>query len=165
MRLWLAVFVMFVLAPPVSAGEVVSDISPAELKTQLQGWGYEVFAHEDEKDRPQLLVSSTTDESKGFAIRLIGCTPEDAMFMQKRCDGYEFRAYIKPGFAIKEKVYADWNREFGHTRAFVKEDVPRLAWRINVKGGVTWANVHASTDLWRKELAAYIDHLDASVMD
>ena len=165
MRVWLTVFVLMVLALPVRAENVLNTLSPAELKTQLQGWGYEVFAHEDEQDRPQLLVSSTTDDAKGFAIRLIDCAPEDSMFMKKRCDGFEFRAYIKPGFTIKDKVYADWNREFGHTRAFVKEAVPRLAWRINVKGGVTWANVRASVDLWRKELAAYIDHLDASVMD
>ena len=85
--------------------------------------------------------------------------------MQKRCDGFEFRAYVKPGFPIKNKVYADWNREFGHTRAFVKEDVPRLAWRVYVTGGVMWANVRTLVDLWRKELTAYIDHLDASVMD
>jgi len=169
MRLWLAVFVVLVSVQPVWAEDVIGDVSPAELKSQLEGWGYKVFAHEDEQDRPQLLVSSANDpgspERKGFAMRLIGCVPEDAVFMQKRCDGFEFRAYVKPGFPIKDKVYADWNREFGHTRAFVKEGVPRLAWRIYVTGGVTWANIHGSVDIWRKELMAYIDHLDASVMD
>ena len=165
MRMWLAIFVTMILAFPVRAEDVFGDLSPAELKVHLQDWGYQVFAHEDEQDRPQLLVNHASDETKGFAIRLIGCAPEDVMFMQKRCDGFAFRAYIKPGFPIKDKVYAEWNREFGHTRAFVEEDVPRLAWRISVQGGVTWANIHASVDIWGNELTAYIDHLDASVMD
>ncbi|HEY9079903.1 hypothetical protein [Magnetovibrio sp.] len=166
-RLGFAVLMLF--AAPVAAEDMRVDMSPAELKTQLESWGYKVFAHEDEEDRPQLLVSSPTDqgveERKGFAMRMSGCAPEDAMFMQKRCDGFEFRAYIKPGFPIKDKVYADWNRDLGRTRAFVEDDVPRLAWFVNVKNGVSWANIRASVDIWRKDLAAYIEHLDASVMD
>jgi len=168
MRLLFAAAVLM-FAPSAWSGDVVNDVSPAELKAQLEGWGYEVFAHEDEKDRPQLLVGSANDpggaERRGFAMRMMACVPQDALFMDRRCDGFEFRAYLTPGFPIKDKVYADWNRDVGHARAFVKQGHPRLAWRVNVKGGVSWANIRASVGIWRKELAAYFDHLDASVLD
>lgn len=168
MRL-LIVAAVLMYAPFAWSGDVVSDVSPAELKTQMEGWGYEVFAHEDEKDRPQLLVSSASDlgsaERKGFAMRMMDCIPEDTMFMQRRCDGFEFRAYLTPGFPIKDKVYADWNRDVGFSRAFVKEGHPRLAWRVNLMGGVSWDNIRVSVEIWRKELVAYFDHLDASVLD
>jgi len=168
MRLLFAA-VVFMYAPFAWSGDLVSDVSPAELKAQLEGWGYEVFAHEDEEDRPQLLVSDASDlgsaERKGFAMRMMGCRPEEAMFMLRRCDGFEFRAYLTPGFPIKDKVYADWNRDVGHTRAFVKDGHPRLAWRVNLEGGVSWDHVRVSVEIWHKELAAYFDHLDASVLD
>jgi len=161
--------VLMLVSWPAAAENVVRDISPAELKAQLETWGYQVFAHEDEEDRPQLLVNDTADdaapEHKGMAMRMTGCVPEDAPFYDRRCDGYEFRAYLTPGFPIKDKVYADWNRDFGHTRAFIKEGHPRLAWRVSLAGGVTWDHVRATVDIWRTELVNYIDHLNASVMD
>ena len=151
------------------AQDVVNDISPSELKKHLEQRGYLAFAHEDEEDRPQLLVSvaegSTVEERKGFAMRMLGCLPENTAFYDRRCDGYEFRAYLTPGFPIKDKVYADWNREFRGTRAFIKEGHPRLAWRVSLKGGVTWDHIHATLGIWREELTAYLDHLDASIMD
>jgi len=169
MHFWRVTALVIVLATPAGAQDVIQDLSPAELKTQLEGWGYQVFAHEDEEDRPELLVSNMADqggdERKGFAMRMSGCIPQEMTFMLRRCDGFEFRAFMRPGFPIKEKVYADWNRDVGHTRAFVEKGHPRLAWRVTVKGGVSWANIRTVVDIWRQELAAYFDHLDASVLD
>lgn len=170
MQRWLVVLLLFAASPAV-AQDMLTSLSPNELKAQLERWGYKVFAHEDENDRPQLLVSKTgqegggPDERKGFAMRMLGCVPEDTVFYDRRCDGYEFRAYLTPGFPIKDKVYAEWNREFGGARAFVKENHPRLAWRVSVRGGVSWMHVHSTVDIWREELMSYLDLLDASVMD
>lgn len=165
----LAFITALTCSAPAFAADVIGDLSPQELKDKLTAWGYEVFAHEDEQDRPQLLVTPKGEEGReqgrGFAMRMMGCVPVDAPFYDRRCDGYEFRAYLTPGFPIKDKVYADWNRDVGHTRAFVKEDHPRLAWRVTIKGGVTWDNVQTGVEIWRQELADYLDHLDASVLD
>lgn len=163
---------VMLFAPFVWANEVMNTISPAELKVHLAQRGYKVFSHEDEEDRPQLLISmtgeeagDTVEERKGFAMRMLGCVPQETVFFDRRCDGYEFRAYLTPGFPIKDKVYADWNRQAGGTRAFVKEGHPRLAWRVSLKGGVTWDHVYATIGIWREELAGYLDHLDSSILD
>ncbi len=154
---------------PVHADEVIGDVSPAELKEKLTSWGYEVFVHEDEADRPQLLVTKVSDdaapERQGMAIKMLDCLPEDRAFYERRCPSFQFRAFLTPGFPIKDKVYADWNREFGHTRAFIKEGHPRLAWDVGLTGGVTWAYIRNAVSVWETELTAYIDHLDASVLD
>jgi len=151
------------------ANTVMQDVSPNELKARLESWGYKVGAHEDRQERTELLVSNDAsrgvDEYKGFNMRMFGCTPEDASFMERRCDGYEFRAFLRPGYPVKNKTYMDWNREFGQTRAFDTQGKPRLAWRVTIKGGVTWDNIRATVDLWEQELVAYFDHIDASVMD
>lgn len=164
---------MMAFAVPAHGADQQNGISAEELRTHLQTWGYNVFAHEDSQDRPQLLVSDPSDgpqsegadERKGFAMRMLGCTPEEAMFMQRRCDGFEFRAYLTPGFPIKDQVYMNWNRDIGFARAFVKEDHPRLAWRVSVRGGFVWENIRETVELWRAEQAAFVFHLDASVLD
>jgi hypothetical protein len=172
MRVWLTILgIAFAL--PAQSAEPQMGISPEELKAHLTAWGYEVFAHEDEEDRPQLLVSHPSDDAhteevgdhKGFAMLMLDCKPEEAMFMQRRCDGFEFRAYLTPGFPIKDKVYAEWNRDLGHSRAFVKEGHPRLAWRVHVRGGFVWENILDTVGVWRAEQAAFVDRLDAAVMD
>lgn len=172
MRVWLTILVI-AFALPAQSAEPQTGISPAELKAHLTAWGYRVFAHEDEEDRPQLLVSHPSDgphteevgDHKGFAMLMLDCKPEEAMFMLRRCDGFEFRAYLTPGFPIKDKVYAEWNRDLGHSRAFVKEGHPRLAWRVHVRGGFVWENILATVGVWRAEQAAFVDRLDAAVMD
>lgn len=168
-NLFLALLLSLLASPVLATETVVGTISSAELKAHLEEWGYKVFSHEDEHDRPQLLVNDGSedheDHQHGFAIRMTGCNPADAVFYDRRCEGYQFRAYLTPGFPIEEKIYANWNREVGRTRAFVKEDHPRLVWDITIKGGVTWLNIRNTVETWRGELEEYIDHLDASVLE
>lgn len=172
MRGWLVILTM-AFALPAHSADLQTGVSAEELKAHLTVWGYEVFAHEDEEDRPQLLVSHPTDDAhteevgdhKGFAMLMLDCTPEEAMFMQRRCDGFEFRAYLTPGFPIKDNIYAEWNRDLGHSRAFEKDGHPRLAWRVNLGGGFVWENIQDTVSVWRAEQATFVDRLDAAVMD
>jgi len=155
-----------------AADEVIHTVSPATLKTHLEKQGYEVFAHEDENDQPQVLVrpigeqaAAGVEERVGFAMRLTGCGPDEIPFYDRACDGFEYHAYLTPGFPINDKVYDAWNSDFGHSRAYVKDNHPRLAWRVSLEGGVTWDHINATVVIWRAELAAFLEHLDASMLD
>lgn len=172
MKAWLSAALLCLCSLSAQAGEVIAAVTPAALKAHLQDRGYQVFAHEDENDQPQLLVTPTddpnmvgVDERRGFAMRMFGCQPKEAAFYDRACTAYVFHAYLTPGFPIADKVYADWNRDFGRSRAFVKEGHPRLEWYVTLEGGVTWAHIDQTVELWRAELSAFLDHLDASLLD
>ncbi len=159
----LAILLSF--AVPVQAAEVATYITPAQLKAKFQEWDFEVFAHEDEFDRPQLLVTPLTGEGNRFGLLLLNCKANAQTFMNRECDGFEFRAYMRPGFPITDKVYQNWNSQHGHTRAFKFDGFTNLAWRIHIGGGFVWTNVRSQLAVWQAELAEYIDYLDASIMD
>ncbi|MCW8915933.1 MAG: YbjN domain-containing protein [Magnetovibrio sp.] len=157
--------ILLSLAVPAHAGDVAIYITPAQLKAQFQAWNFEVFAHEDEFDRPQLLVEPLSGEGNRFGLLLLNCKPDGETFMNSQCDGFEFRAYMRPGFPIDAEVYEKWNSSHGRARAFVFDGFTNLAWYIHVGGGFVWTNIQAQLAFWQSELAEYKDYLDASIMD
>ena len=160
---------LFMFALPASAGEVMQTLTPKDLKAHLKSKSYQIFMHEDEFDNPQLLVTpegvDEEEQHKRFAMRLMNCEEGQDNFLIRKCAGYEYWSYQRPGFSIKQKTFDEWNLKVGQAHGFRDDEFTYLSWYVHLGGGYTWDNIDAQLELWQNQQELYKDHLDESVLD
>lgn len=169
MKRWALAAIGLLIAFPALAGESMQTITAKSLKAHLKVKGFQIFMHEDEFDNPQLLITppgvDESEQSKRFAIRLMNCEEGQDNFLIRKCTGYEYWSYQRPGFPIKQQSFDKWNLTVGHARGFRDDEFTYLSWYVHLSGGYSWANIDAQLQLWQEQQALYKDFLDESVFD
>lgn len=141
---------------PVAANpnRVYPSMSGLDLDRLLRGWGHQTKLAADKDGNPE--IDGSVDGFR-YTVFFYGCDNAPV----KRCASLE----IFSGFRMNNPPSAarlnEWNRERRFGTAFTEENgVVRIRLSVNVRGGVTEANLLAWFEWYRRVLKEFADHID-----
>ena len=144
----LATVLAAILAAPAShAGETIDATDPARVLAVVRGLG-EASMTRDSMGDP--LIEGQLD-GKEYRLYFYDCSEN------RDCKSLMFHAAWEAEDLTGEAM-ADWNREKRFGKAYIDEDGrAALEMNVNLRGGVTLANLDDTLDWWRLVLAEFPD--------
>jgi hypothetical protein len=141
--------------PPVAANpnRVYVGMSGLDLDRLLRGWGHQTKLSADKEGNPE--IDGTVDGWR-YTVFFYGC--DNARV--KRCASLEVFSGFRMNTPPAHERLNEWNRERRFGTAFLEENgIVRVRLSVNVRGGLTEANLLAWFEWYRRVLKEFTDHI------
>jgi hypothetical protein len=137
-------------APTALAAELIDATEPPRVLAIAQTYGDAALTTDGMGDP---LIKGTLD-GQGYVIDFYDCTK------RRDCTTVTFQAVWETDKVSKAKM-AKWNRTERFGKAYLDEDgYPTVEMNVNLRGGVSAANLNDTFDWWRLVLERFVDRYD-----